>query len=149
MRAPRRPITQIRICPREGTRRPRRPYWRRNMRFITSYIRGRPVARGVPRLGGFPSSTMRYRSTWLGQVAILAHQEGLPPFNSANNETGEIRFKMVKRWLRRIQEFLNEGDGESTLFWDELMKIRLQAWQLEYDTDGGADDQDGLLGFFP
>ncbi|KAJ6593637.1 fungal-specific transcription factor domain-containing protein [Mycena capillaripes] len=87
---------------------------------------------------------------WLGQVAILAHQEGLPPFNSTNNnETGEVRFKMVKRWLRRIQAFLDEGDGESTLFWDELMKIRLQTWQLEYDADGGTDDQEGLLGFFP
>ncbi|KAJ6558500.1 hypothetical protein DFH09DRAFT_1163012 [Mycena vulgaris] len=85
---------------------------------------------------------------WLGQVTILAHQEGLPPFNSADNVTGEIRFKMVKRWLKHIRAFL-EVDGESTMFWDELMKIRLQTWQFEYDTDGGADDQDGLLGFFP
>ncbi|KAJ7782826.1 hypothetical protein B0H16DRAFT_1494514 [Mycena metata] len=99
---------------------------------------------------GYPSGELSFFHNGTSSlVAILAHQEGLPPFNSANNETGEIRFKMVKRWLRRIQEFLNEGDGESTLFWDELMRIRLQAWQLEYDTDGGADDQDGLLGFFP
>ncbi|KAJ7209576.1 hypothetical protein GGX14DRAFT_520924 [Mycena pura] len=86
---------------------------------------------------------------WLGQVAILAHQEGFPPFNYTENTTGEIRFKMVKRWLKRIRTFLAEGDGESTLFWDELMKIRLQTWQLEYETDGGSDDQDGLLGLFP
>ncbi|KAJ7690657.1 fungal-specific transcription factor domain-containing protein [Mycena rosella] len=86
---------------------------------------------------------------WLGQVSILAHQEALPPFNSADNVIGETRFKMVKRWLRRIRAFLSEADGESTLFWDELMKIQLQTWQLEYDTDGGVDDQDGLLGFFP
>jgi hypothetical protein len=85
---------------------------------------------------------------WLGQVTILARQEGLPPFNSADNITGEIRFKLVKRWLRRIRAFLNEADGESTLFWDALMKIQLQTWQ-EYDTGGGADDQDGLLAFFP
>ncbi|KAJ6497822.1 fungal-specific transcription factor domain-containing protein [Mycena sanguinolenta] len=85
---------------------------------------------------------------WLGQVTILAHQEGLPPFNSAQNDTGEVRFKMVKRWLRHIRAFLNEGD-ESTVFWDELMKIQLQSWQLEYETDGGVDDQDGVLGFFP
>lgn len=83
------------------------------------------------------------------QVAILARQEGLPPFNTVENARGDTRFKMVKRWLRRIRAFLTEGDGESTLFWDELMKIQLQTWQLEYDTDGGADDQDGLLGFFP
>ncbi|KAJ7497058.1 fungal-specific transcription factor domain-containing protein [Mycena latifolia] len=86
---------------------------------------------------------------WLGQVTMLAHQEALPPFNCTDNVTGEIRFKMVKRWLRRIRAFLNEADGEPTFFWDELMKIRLQSWQLEYDTDGGVDDQDGLLGFFP
>ncbi|KAJ6511938.1 fungal-specific transcription factor domain-containing protein [Mycena vitilis] len=86
---------------------------------------------------------------WLGQVAILAHQEGLPPFNSTSNETGEVRFKMVKRWFRRIHEFLEKGDEESTLFWDELMKIRLQTWQLEYEAEGGVDDQDGLLAFFP
>ncbi|KAJ7645623.1 fungal-specific transcription factor domain-containing protein [Mycena polygramma] len=86
---------------------------------------------------------------WLGQVAILAHQEGLPPFNSTANETGEVRFKMVKRWFRRIHVFLEKGDRESTLFWDELMKIRLQTWQLEYEAEGGVDDQDGLLAFFP
>ncbi|KAJ7718009.1 fungal-specific transcription factor domain-containing protein [Mycena maculata] len=86
---------------------------------------------------------------WLGQVAILARQEGLPPFDSPQNAMGEMRFKMVKRWLRRIRSFLIEGDGESTLFWDELMRIQLQTWRLEYDTDGGQDDQDGLLGFFP
>ncbi|KAF8170280.1 hypothetical protein K438DRAFT_1729871 [Mycena galopus ATCC 62051] len=87
---------------------------------------------------------------WLGQVAILARQEGLPPFNSdsARSEAGEVRFKMVKRWLRHIRAFLREGD-ESTLFWDELMKIQLQSWQLQYDSDGGLDDQDGLLAFFP
>ncbi|KAJ7128945.1 fungal-specific transcription factor domain-containing protein [Mycena crocata] len=86
---------------------------------------------------------------WLGQVALLAQSEALPPFNSADNVTGEIRFKLVKRWLKRIRAFLTENDGASTLFWDELMKIRLKTWQLEYESDGGADDQDGLLGFFP
>ncbi|KAF7345373.1 hypothetical protein MVEN_01555200 [Mycena venus] len=72
---------------------------------------------------------------WLGQVAILAHQDGLPPFSSSDRETGEVRFKMVKRWFKHIRAFLNKGD-ESTIFWDELMKIRLHNWQLEYDADG-------------
>ncbi|KAJ7874756.1 fungal-specific transcription factor domain-containing protein [Mycena olivaceomarginata] len=81
---------------------------------------------------------------WLGQVAILARQEGLSPFSSTEIETGEVRFKMIKRWLKHIRSFLDQGD-ESTLFWDELMKIRLQSWHLE----DGIDDQDGLLGFFP
>lgn len=78
------------------------------------------------------------------QVAILARQEGLPPFSSTEIETGEVRFKMIKRWLKHIRSFLDQGD-ESTLFWDELMKIRLQSWHLE----DGIDDQDGLLGLFP
>ncbi|KAF7362108.1 C6 transcription factor [Mycena venus] len=86
---------------------------------------------------------------WLGQVAILAHQEGLAPVQPRRTVKREkFAFKMVKRWLKHIRAFLNEGD-ESTMFWDELMKIRLQNWQLEYDADGGLDDQDGLLGFFP
>ncbi|KAJ7072512.1 hypothetical protein C8F01DRAFT_1299413 [Mycena amicta] len=85
---------------------------------------------------------------WLGQIAILAHQEGLPPFDSVRNATGEMRFKIVKRWLRRVRTFLAEGDNQSTVFWDELMKIRLQSWQVEFESDGGGDD-DGLLGFFP
>ncbi|KAF7321496.1 Fungal-trans domain-containing protein [Mycena kentingensis (nom. inval.)] len=86
---------------------------------------------------------------WLGQVAILAHQESLAPFD--RQTTGEMQFRVVKRWLRRIRTFLAEGDNndnEATIFWDDLMKLRLQSWQLELDSDGGGDD-DGLLGFFP
>ncbi|KAJ7647571.1 hypothetical protein FB45DRAFT_893814 [Roridomyces roridus] len=86
---------------------------------------------------------------WLGHVAILAHQEGLGPFHSAANVRGEMRYKIVKRWLKHIRSFLTEGGGESTLAWDDLMKIQLQTWQFEYDTDGGADDQEGLLALFP
>ncbi|KAF7306857.1 Fungal-trans domain-containing protein [Mycena indigotica] len=85
---------------------------------------------------------------WLAQIGILAHQEGLPPFDSAANATGEVRFKIMKRWLRRIRTFLVEGDNQTTVFWDELMKLRLQNWQAEFELDGGGDD-DGLLGFFP
>ncbi|KAJ6511999.1 hypothetical protein C8R47DRAFT_1093068 [Mycena vitilis] len=75
-----------------------------------------------------------------------AHQDGLPPFSSSTNGAGEVWYRVVTRWLRRIQVFVDEGNGESTLFWDELMKIRLQAWQLELDS---VEDQDGLLAFFP
>ncbi|KAG6866665.1 hypothetical protein C0991_000775 [Blastosporella zonata] len=87
---------------------------------------------------------------WLGQVSLLAFQEALPPFEqgSPNNLKVEVRFRLVKQWLRHIRGFLKKGDQVSTLFWDELMKIRLHTWQQEFE-GGDEDDQDGLLGFFP
>ncbi|KAG5646830.1 hypothetical protein DXG03_002207 [Asterophora parasitica] len=87
---------------------------------------------------------------WLGQVSLLAFQEALPPFehNSPNNLKVEVRFRLVKQWLRHIRGFLMKGEQAPTLFWDELMRIRLQAWQQEFE-GGEEDDQDGLLGFFP
>ncbi|TRM69260.1 fungal-specific transcription factor domain-containing protein [Schizophyllum amplum] len=90
---------------------------------------------------------------WLGQVALLAHQEGLPPFepNSENNLNGEVRFKMVKKWLKHSRGFVRMSDKGPTVFWDELMKIRLQTWQLEMEDEVVAvnEDDPGLLGFFP
>jgi len=49
---------------------------------------------------------------WLGQVALLAYQEGLPPFqpNSPDNSRAELRFKLVKQWLKHIREFLKSND---------------------------------------
>lgn len=87
---------------------------------------------------------------WLGQVALLAYQEGLPPFehNSPNNLNVDARFKLVKRWLKHIRGFLHRRDQGPTLFWDELMKIRLQTWQLEVENDP-TEDPNGLLEFFP
>lgn len=86
---------------------------------------------------------------WLGQVALLAYQEGLPPFqpNSPDNLKVELRFKLVKQWLKHIRAFLKSNDGAPTLFWDELMKLRLKSWQMEFESDF-SEDQDGLLGFF-
>ncbi|KAG5638800.1 hypothetical protein H0H81_010029 [Sphagnurus paluster] len=85
---------------------------------------------------------------WLGQVSLLAFQEALPPFeqDSPNNLKVEVRFRLVKQWLRHIRGFLKKGDQAPTLFWDELMRIRLQTWQHEFE-GGEEDDQDGLLGF--
>jgi len=87
---------------------------------------------------------------WLGQVALLAYQENYPPFDlkSENNLNVEVRYRLVKQWLRHIRGFLTKSDQAPTLFWDELMRIRLQSWQAEID-GGGGDDQEGLLGFFP
>ncbi|KAF8629187.1 hypothetical protein AX17_005772 [Amanita inopinata Kibby_2008] len=87
---------------------------------------------------------------WLGQIALLAHQESLPPFeqNSPSNLQVEQRFRLVKHWLRHIRSFLKKGDEGATMFWDELMKIRLQTWQHEVESDT-LGDEEGLLGFFP
>lgn len=78
---------------------------------------------------------------------MLAYQEGLPPFeyNSPNNVKVEVRFRLVKRWLRHIRNFLKSHDElVPTLYWDELVELRLQSWQ-----QGDADGRDeGLLEFF-
>jgi hypothetical protein len=87
---------------------------------------------------------------WLGQVSLLAHQENYPPFeqNSDNNMKEDMRFRLIKQWLKHIRGFLKTTDQAPTLCWDELMKIRLRSWQEEIDI-GGGEDSDGLLGFFP
>ncbi|KAI0069899.1 hypothetical protein K474DRAFT_1609674 [Panus rudis PR-1116 ss-1] len=84
---------------------------------------------------------------WIGQVLLLAYQEGLPPFVSdvpGVSVTNEAKFGLMKEWFRHIREFLKSGEQGPTLFWDELMKIRMQNWQ----THGAGGDKDGLLGFF-
>ncbi|EKM80781.1 hypothetical protein AGABI1DRAFT_71303 [Agaricus bisporus var. burnettii JB137-S8] len=84
---------------------------------------------------------------WLGQVAILAYQEGLPPFecNSCDNLNAEVRFRLLKRWLRHIRNFLKSRDEATTLYWDELMQLRLHSWPQE---DSGEFGEESLLEFF-
>jgi hypothetical protein len=85
---------------------------------------------------------------WLAQVAMLAYQENLPPFvyNSPKNLNAEARYRLVKRWLRHIRGFLQNHDDDPTLYWDELMKLRLQSSHQSLDTEDGDE---GLLEFFP
>ena len=87
---------------------------------------------------------------WIGQVALMAYQENHPPFEagSEHNLKPEVRFRMVKQWLKHIRAFLKRADETPTLLWDELMKIRLQSRQSEAE-GGQPDDQEGLLAFFP
>ena len=77
----------------------------------------------------------------------------MPPFepNSQQNLNGDVRFKMVKKWLKHSRGFVRMSDKEPTVFWDELMKIRLQTWQLEMEDEVAVvnEDDPGLLGFFP
>nr|GAT57723.1 predicted protein [Mycena chlorophos] len=115
--------------------------------WLQSYISSpAPLTPGPTEETSFAEHPLSFY--WLAQIAILAHQERLPPFDSARNATGEVRFRIVKRWLKRIHTFLADGDQQSTVYWDELMKIKLQNWQYEFESDAGSDD-DGLLGFFP
>ena len=88
---------------------------------------------------------------WLAQVSLLAFQEGLAPFetNSADNLNMIARFRLIKHWLSQIREFLKTNEETITLFWGELMKARLQAWQIELNKNSSVDDQEGLLAFFP
>ncbi|KDQ50554.1 hypothetical protein JAAARDRAFT_199949 [Jaapia argillacea MUCL 33604] len=92
---------------------------------------------------------------WLAQVSLMAHQQGLPPFSNGPqpaNDKVEATFRLVKRWLCHIREFLKKGGNQqkaSSNLWEDLMKIRLQTWQPDGSgggTDGDAND--GLLAFF-
>jgi hypothetical protein len=86
---------------------------------------------------------------WLGQLAIMAFQEGLPPFERTRKDSrSDATFRLVKNWLRHIRNFLRSNGDVPTLFWDQLMIIRLRSWRE--DMEGGIPDEDeGLLGFFP
>lgn len=85
---------------------------------------------------------------WIAQVLLLAYQESLPPFASDNpawNLSEDAKYGLMKEWFKHIRAFLRRGEQGPTLFWDELMKIRMDSWQ----SDIAAPDQpEGLLGFF-
>ncbi|KIY43290.1 hypothetical protein FISHEDRAFT_53788 [Fistulina hepatica ATCC 64428] len=89
---------------------------------------------------------------WLGQIALLAYQECLMPFDPDGQMTSDMRFRTIKRWLQHSRDFTKMGNKAPTLFWDELMKIRLQTWQVDTDVDTidpivGENDP-GMLSFF-
>ncbi|KIK68924.1 hypothetical protein GYMLUDRAFT_34933 [Collybiopsis luxurians FD-317 M1] len=91
---------------------------------------------------------------WLGQVALMAYQEQLPPFESdgqaysPSSAKMNVRFFQVKKWLRLIRGFLTfHGNNTPTIVWDELMDIRLRSWQVDLERPAN-DDPNGLLGFF-
>ncbi|KAF8637940.1 hypothetical protein AX16_010573 [Volvariella volvacea WC 439] len=86
---------------------------------------------------------------WLGQVVLLAYEECFPPFqpHSTISSQVEMRFKLVKQWLKHIRGFLKNSNEAVTLRWSELMKMRLRSWQTELEEDP-SDGEDGLLEFF-
>ncbi|KAK0212589.1 fungal-specific transcription factor domain-containing protein [Desarmillaria ectypa] len=85
---------------------------------------------------------------WFGQISLFAYQEGLPPFEPScpENMKVEARFRLVKQWFKHIRKFLGQNNQDATVFWDELIKVRLQAWQNERETY--PEDSEGLLAFF-
>ncbi|PCH43587.1 hypothetical protein WOLCODRAFT_138453 [Wolfiporia cocos MD-104 SS10] len=93
---------------------------------------------------------------WIAQVALLAHQERLPPFCAGTTflVSGEAKYRLMKKWERHIRNFLRKGGKEPTLFLDELVKVHLLKWQAQTVAGEGAgqDEEDesvNLLGFFP
>jgi hypothetical protein len=87
---------------------------------------------------------------WLGHVALLAYQEKFAPFDSSSLEMRDpvARYQLIKHWIKQIQSFLKTAEGQPTKFWDELMKIRLQSWQWEANTQPDTITGQGIAGFF-
>ncbi|KAI0674809.1 fungal-specific transcription factor domain-containing protein [Trametes maxima] len=82
---------------------------------------------------------------WLAQVGLVAYQEGLPPFDAEGTyiQSHDAKFILIKKWESHIRRFLASGEQTATKFWDEVMKIRIESWQLETGFEYG-----NLLGFF-
>ena len=81
-------------------------------------------------------------------MLLLAYQENLPPFASDNpawNLSEDAKYGLMKEWFKHIRTFLRRGEQGPTLFWDELMKIRMESWQSDI---AAPDQSEGLLGFF-
>ena len=86
---------------------------------------------------------------WVGQVSLMAFVKGFPPFGLTSPLKGDEKYRLMKEWFKMIKVFMKNGQQDATIFLDELMKIRLRNWQAEMQGNGTADDQDGVLGFFP
>jgi len=86
---------------------------------------------------------------WVGQVSLMAFVKGFPPFGLTSPLKGDDKYRLMKEWFKMIKVFMKGGQQDATIFLDELMKIRLRNWQAEMQGNGTADDQDGVLGFFP
>ena len=86
---------------------------------------------------------------WVGQVSLMAFVKGFPPFGLTSPLKGDDKYRLMKEWFKMIKVFMKNGQHDATIFLDELMKIRLRNWQAEMQGNSTADDQDGVLGFFP
>lgn len=86
---------------------------------------------------------------WVGQVSLIAFVKGFPPFGLTSPLKGDEKYRLMKEWFKMIKVFMKNGQQDATVFLDELMRIRLRNWQAEMQGNAAADDQDGVLGFFP
>ena len=82
---------------------------------------------------------------WFTQVALVAYQQGLPPFDPEGVyiTSHEAKFQLMKKWEKHIRAFLERGEEAPTMFWDEVMKLRTETWQAE-----SGFEYAHLLGFF-
>ncbi|EMD37597.1 hypothetical protein CERSUDRAFT_114245 [Gelatoporia subvermispora B] len=89
---------------------------------------------------------------WFAQVAVLAYQEGQPPFDQSRTFllSNEAKFRLMKRWEGHVRAFVRKGEQQPMLVWDELMAIRLQSWRAVLASGGERVNADAnLMGFFP
>lgn len=86
---------------------------------------------------------------WIGQVSLIAFVKGFPPFGLSSPLKGDEKYRLMKEWFKMIKVLMKNGQQDATIFLDELMRIRLRNWQAEMQGNVPADDQDGVLGFFP
>jgi hypothetical protein len=86
---------------------------------------------------------------WIAQVSLMAFVKGFPPFGLSSPWKGDEKYRLMKEWFKMIKVLMKSGQEDVAVFLDELMKNRLRNWQAEMQGDVAADDQDGVLGFFP
>lgn len=86
---------------------------------------------------------------WIGQVSMIAFVKGFPPFGLISPLRGDEKYRLMKEWFKMIKVFMKSGQQDAAVFLDELMRIRLRNWQAEMQGNAAAEDQDGVLGFFP
>ncbi|KAG7449593.1 uncharacterized protein BT62DRAFT_962970 [Guyanagaster necrorhizus] len=120
---------------------------------LHNWLRSWLASPDVPKPGSDPNSDPAFVDNalpfyWFGQISLFAYQEGLPPFEPSCPEHLKVepRFRLAKQWFKHIRKFLSQNNQDATMFWDELIKVRLQAWQFERETY--PEDSEGLLAFF-
>jgi hypothetical protein len=91
---------------------------------------------------------------WLAQISLMAYQENLPPFQqgSISNTDPDARYRLVNWWQKCARNFLRSSDNgartDSTVVWDEMMRIRLEGWKFELEGGHGRGDSTDFLDFF-